>query len=619
MQRFESVGLRKVEYGRAPVLIGLKGQFPDHVMRILPRNDVRQLRKQLFFDAQIEFHFNDLLLAFDDMLDFFVFDDFALVDDDHAVANRLDFLHDVRRQKNSFVLSGIFDHRADLDQLVRIESCGGLIEDQYIGVVQQRIGQPDALAVPFGQLPDFFVGLGRESRQGDDFIDPRGSYFVHIGVETQVFAHIQIEIQRIVFGQIPDGLLYRFWIFGHIESVYGRRSFVCAEVGGQDFHQRRFARAVRAQKTNDFAFFDRKRYVIERFLAAVMLGNLADCYGHIKGFPANVIQKNKAGARFLFRLTMLSYISNLKPMTMKNWIWLLAVSTPMVAQIPAIDHSEVVRIENVLAADDMEGRRVFTPGIDKASAFIEGEFAKIGLAQFGHLTGYRQEFTVRGKQANNVVGFLPGKSKPDEFVIFSAHFDHLGLAESGEDKVYNGANDDASGVTAVIALAQYFTQKANNERSVLFVLFTAEEVGGFGSAHFAKQINPDQVSAMFNIEMIGTQSHWGVDSAYITGFEKSDFGPILQQNLADSPFRFYPDPYPAEQLFYRSDNAQLAKLGVPAHTISTSKMDAEPNYHRASDEVSTLDLENMTRVIRAIALSATGIISGQQTPTRVAK
>ena len=321
----------------------------------------------------------------------------------------------------------------------------------------------------------------------------------------------------------------------------------------------------------------------------------------------------------MFRLTMLSYISNLKPMTMKNWIWLLAVSTPMVAQIPAIDHNEVVRIENVLAADDMEGRRVFTPGIDKASAFIEGEFAKIGLAQFGHLTGYRQEFTVRGKQANNVVGFLPGKSKPDEFVIFSAHFDHLGLAESGEDKVYNGANDDASGVTAVIALAQYFTQKANNERSVLFVLFTAEEVGGFGSAHFAKQINPDQVSAMFNIEMIGTQSHWGVDSAYITGFEKSDFGPILQQNLADSPFRFYPDPYPAEQLFYRSDNAQLAKLGVPAHTISTSKMDAEPNYHRASDEVSTLDLENMTRVIRAIALSATGIISGQQTPTRVAK
>jgi len=94
-------------------------------------------------------------------------------------------------------------------------------------------------------------------------------------------------------------------------------------------------------------------------------------------------------------------------------------------------------------------------------------------------------------------------------------------------------------------------------------------------------------------------------------------GEILQKNLTGSGFSFYPDPYPDQQLFYRSDNATLARLGVPAHTISTSKMDSEPNYHRVSDEVHTLDLKNMTEMIKSIAISAQSIIDGKDTPTRV--
>ncbi|MCA6476033.1 MAG: M28 family peptidase, partial [Chitinophagaceae bacterium] len=84
-----------------------------------------------------------------------------------------------------------------------------------------------------------------------------------------------------------------------------------------------------------------------------------------------------------------------------------------------------------------------------------------------------------------------------------------------------------------------------------------------------------------------------------------------------SGFSFYPDPYTEQNLFYRSDNATLARLGVPAHTISTSKMDNEPNYHKASDEIGTLDLENMAHIIRSIAISAGTIISGKDTPSRV--
>ncbi|HEY0771101.1 MAG TPA: M28 family peptidase, partial [Sphingobacteriaceae bacterium] len=91
----------------------------------------------------------------------------------------------------------------------------------------------------------------------------------------------------------------------------------------------------------------------------------------------------------------------------------------------------------------------------------------------------------------------------------------------------------------------------------------------------------------------------------------------LQQNLKGTSFKFYPDPYTDQNLFYRSDNATLARLGVPAHTISTSKMDTEPNYHKVSDEVETLDLHNMAEIILAIAESSKTIVAGKDTPSRV--
>src|SRR3984957_1887027 len=219
----------------------------------------------------------------------------------------------------------------------------------------------------------------------------------------------------------------------------------------------------------------------------------------------------------------------------------------------------------------------------------------------------------------NVVGILPGKSRKDEIVIFSAHYDHLGVGQPNEkgDSIYNGANDDASGTTAVLTLADYFAKKRSNERTIVFSAFTAEEIGEYGSQYFSGQFDPKTVVAMFNIEMIGTESKWGKNSAFITGFERSDMGTILQKNLSGSSFAFYPDPYPTEQLFYRSDNATLARQGVPAHTLSTSKMDSEKYYHTRGDEISTLDIDNMTRIILSIALSSTSIIEGKDTPTRV--
>jgi Peptidase family M28 len=391
---------------------------------------------------------------------------------------------------------------------------------------------------------------------------------------------------------------------------------------------------------------------------------------------------------------------------------------------------EVSRIENVLASDDMRGRKVGTPDIDRAADFIQSEFRKAHLKPFQGNSFLQEFYMVKPKEVSssavadgapvdhkrfviitslpevsvnenagyqveqvrasdnfsgkitallhanknllvvvdtsfernfgrlaflrsmivkspytivfllaanvpssfsitetntisetrmaNVVGILPGKSRKNEYVIFSGHYDHLGVGKpEGTDSIYNGANDDAAGTTAVIMLARYYAKQHNNERTLVFAAFTAEEIGEYGSQYFSSQFNPGQVAAMFNIEMIGTESKWGRNSAYITGYERTNMGQILQQNLKGTDFNFYPDPYTTQNLFYRSDNASLARQGVPAHTISTSKMDNEPNYHRVSDEVKTLDMENMAAIIRSIALSAQTIVSGKDTPSRV--
>ena len=230
--------------------------------------------------------------------------------------------------------------------------------------------------------------------------------------------------------------------------------------------------------------------------------------------------------------------------------------------------------------------------------------------------------TIRTVELRNVVGVLPGKDaeRATEQVVFSGHYDHLGfLPAVAGDSIANGADDDASGTTAVVALAEYFKKKNDNARRLVFVAFTAEEIGGFGARYFSQQLDPKQVVAMFNIEMIGKQAKFGPNTAFITGFDKSDFGKLIQENAKGTVFRFEADPYPEQNLFYRSDNATLARLGVPAHTISTDQIPTDKRYHSVDDEVDSLDLANMTAVITAIGRSAAGIISGKQTPARIAQ
>src|SRR6202000_23479 len=118
----------------------------------------------------------------------------------------------------------------------------------------------------------------------------------------------------------------------------------------------------------------------------------------------------------------------------------------------------------------------------------------------------------------NIAGIIPGKTKKNEYVIFSGHYDHLGILKPMQgDSIANGADDDASGTTAMITLARYYKKLNNNARTLVFVAFTAEEIGEYGSQYFSKQIDADKTVAMFNIEMIGKPSKFGQNSAFITG------------------------------------------------------------------------------------------------------
>lgn len=322
----------------------------------------------------------------------------------------------------------------------------------------------------------------------------------------------------------------------------------------------------------------------------------------------------------------------MKCKTLSLFCLLLMGLLPLKAQ--QISEDEVKRIITILADDDMEGRGTYTPGIEKASVFIEQEFTMAGLVPLPGQEDFRQRFATVGRQVraldsvkedetpqflHNVVGMIKGSSRPDEYVIFSGHYDHIGIRKAVDgDSIANGADDDASGITAIILLAEHFKQHPP-ERSLIFAAFTAEEIGGFGSRFFSQQLDPAQIVAMFNIEMIGKESKFGRNSAFITGFERSDFGKILQRNLEGSDFQFHPDPYPEQRLFYRSDNATLARLGVPAHTISTTQIDKDTLYHSVNDEVESLDMKNIADIIEAIAVSSKSIVDGKDAPTRIAK
>ena len=269
-----------------------------------------------------------------------------------------------------------------------------------------------------------------------------------------------------------------------------------------------------------------------------------------------------------------------------------------------------------LASDELEGRATPSPGLDKAAAYIADQFKKAGLEPINGT--YLQTAPVRDGMASNVVGLLRGSDKKlrDTYIIVSAHYDHVGLARSGDDLIFNGANDDGSGTVSVIELARALA-KAKPKRSILFMTFFGEERGLLGSRYYGQHplVPTASTIAQLNLEQIGrTDASNGpqIKGANLTGFDFSSLPVILTEAAQGVGVRIWKDDKASDAYFGRSDNQALADLGIPAHTLSVAY--DFPDYHKVTDTADKIDYTNMAIVDQAIALGLLKLASDEPPP-----
>jgi hypothetical protein len=203
------------------------------------------------------------------------------------------------------------------------------------------------------------------------------------------------------------------------------------------------------------------------------------------------------------------------------------------------------------------------------------------------------------RKTYNAIGYLAGSDPAAGTILLSAHLDHLGITANpvNGDAIYNGANDDASGTTAVLELAHALASGPKLKRSILFVCYGSEEAGLLGSEFFGKHppVPLAQLVANLEFEMIGAQDpKMPKGTLLFTGWERSNLGPALKDHGA----LLGPDLYPEQHFFQRSDNYQLALQGVVAHTAAG--WGTVPTYHQLNDDLAHLDLAFMTGAIQSL-------------------
>ena len=215
--------------------------------------------------------------------------------------------------------------------------------------------------------------------------------------------------------------------------------------------------------------------------------------------------------------------------------------------------------------------------------------------------------------AVNVAGVLPGSDPAlrDEVVVIDAHYDHIGIAATplNGDSINNGADDDASGVVAVLEVARMLASSPQRpRRTIVFLLTTGEERGLLGTRWYIEHpVRPlERTVANLEIEMIGRPDSLagGTGKAWLTGYDRSSMGRLLR----DNGIPLVADPRPAEQFFERSDNIAFARRGIPAHTISSFNMHTD--YHRVTDEARLVDAGHLAAVINATARAARLLADG---------
>ena len=250
-----------------------------------------------------------------------------------------------------------------------------------------------------------------------------------------------------------------------------------------------------------------------------------------------------------------------------------------------------------LSSDEFTGRNPRTADYNLSTDYVEAFLSNNNIAPyFGD--SYKDSVTVKGSMSYNIVGLIGEQDPTKSHILIGAHLDHLGATMSNGDNIYNGANDNASGVSAVLQIAKELA-KQEYDKNVIVVLFTGEESGLIGSKHLARRLKMENLNLayMLNFEMIGKTLSSGENQVYLTGFNKSNCAKEMNK-IAGHPFAVFLPAAISYRLFSRSDNYPFyEQFNVPCHTLSTFDFENYDHYHKKTDEVEMLDLENMNKVI----------------------
>lgn len=298
-------------------------------------------------------------------------------------------------------------------------------------------------------------------------------------------------------------------------------------------------------------------------------------------------------------------------------LWAASSVPPALAQgskaKTTVTEKSVRKYMNALAGDEMRGRGSATADELRAAEYIASQLKILKIKPAGDNGGYLQSVKFqrrpRGAPANapateatttNVIGILRGSDPKltQETILLSAHLDHLGVREGmAGDNLFNGADDDASGVTAVLELAGALATGKKPKRTIVFALFGSEEIGGWGARYFQEHppVPFESFVANLEFEMIGRpDSAVAPHTLWLTGYERSDLGAQLAAHGA----RLVADPHPGQNFFRRSDNYVLARKGIIAHTVSSFGLHSD--YHRPSDDLTKVDFPHMTDAIASM-------------------
>ncbi len=268
-----------------------------------------------------------------------------------------------------------------------------------------------------------------------------------------------------------------------------------------------------------------------------------------------------------------------------------------------------------LAADNVEGRDTGSHGIEQAALYIEKKLLSYNVTPY--FSTYRDSFKINDLEAYNIVGYLEGIDSilKKEVVLIGAHYDHIGFRARPvtNDTIANGANDNASGTATVLAMAKYFGATKNNKRSIIFALFTAEELGLRGSRHLAERLSTEKLNlyTMINFEMMGVPFLDRDYQVFATGHDLSNMAEVLNK-YAGNKLVGKSEEAAKFNLFKRSDNyAFYEQFNIAAQTISSCDLTNFDFYHHVDDESDKLDYEHMASVVNKFLPTLERVINSE--------